>query len=332
VAHKPKIALTMGDPAGVGPELCAYALGQPSVLSECVPVVFGDAEILHAAAAATGRSADARVVSLAQWNTDAGRVDGPTVVDLQRLSCSDLTPGSISERTGQASFQYIEQAIAAALQRQVAAVCTAPINKYALHLAGIKYPGHTEIFAARAPARRWCMMQYSEAITCTFVTVHCGYVDVPDLLSVERVLDVIELTVDALQRIRGRSPRLVVCGLNPHAGEQGLFGRREEERLIEPAVGIARKRGVEIEGPLPPDTAFVPQRRATTDAYVCMYHDQGHIPVKALAFDAAVNTTLGLPVVRTSVDHGTALDIAWKGIANPGSLLSALNLAVRLAG
>jgi 4-hydroxythreonine-4-phosphate dehydrogenase len=174
------------------------------------------------------------------------------------------------------------------------------------------------------------MMQYSEAITCTFVTVHVGYREVPALLSVERILDVIELTAEAVARLRGRPPRIVVCGLNPHAGEHGLFGDREEERFIVPAIAAARARGIQIEGPLPPDTAFGPAKRATTDAFVCMYHDQGHIPVKALAFDSAVNTTLGLPIVRTSVDHGTACDIAWQGKANPSSIFAAVRLALRM--
>jgi 4-hydroxythreonine-4-phosphate dehydrogenase len=175
------------------------------------------------------------------------------------------------------------------------------------------------------------MMQYSEEITCTFATVHVGYRDVPRLLTEERVFEVIELTAEALRTIRGRAPKVAVLGLNPHAGEHGLFGDREEERVIAPAIGRAAACGIDAEGPLPPDTAFLPWKRASTDAFVCMYHDQGHIPVKALAFDSAVNTTLGLPVVRTSVDHGTALDIAWRGQARPYSLYAAVRLAVKLA-
>ena len=175
------------------------------------------------------------------------------------------------------------------------------------------------------------MMQYSEEITCTFVTVHVGYGEVPKLLTIERVLEVIELSAEGLERIRGRKPRIVVCGLNPHAGEHGLFGEREEERIIIPAIEAARARGIDVEGPLPPDTAFLPWKRKVTDVFVCMYHDQGHIPVKALAFESAVNTTLGLPIIRTSVDHGTALDIAWQGRAKPDSLYNAIGLAAMLA-
>jgi 4-hydroxythreonine-4-phosphate dehydrogenase len=175
------------------------------------------------------------------------------------------------------------------------------------------------------------MMQYSSEITCSFVTVHVGYRQVPDLITIERVLETIELTAEAMIRIRRKSPKIAVCGLNPHAGEHGLFGEREEERFIIPAIEAAREKGLDVEGPLPPDAAFLPWKREAVDAYVCMYHDQGHIPVKALAFDSAVNTTLGLDLIRTSVDHGTAFDIAWKGEARPSSLFSAIGLAAQLA-
>jgi 4-hydroxythreonine-4-phosphate dehydrogenase len=224
----------------------------------------------------------------------------------------------------------VSAAIDAGLTGRVAAISTAPLNKEALHAAGHVYPGHTEIFAERMQAERSCMMQYSDGVTCSFVTVHVGYHEVPALLQPKRILDVIELTADALRRIRGRAPKLLVCGLNPHAGEHGLFGRREEERFIVPAIEQARALGHDVTGPVPGDTAFTPQARRQYDAVVCMYHDQGHIPVKMIAFDSAVNTTLGLPVPRTSVDHGTAFDIAWRGIASPGSLYAAVRLAVRL--
>ena len=173
-------------------------------------------------------------------------------------------------------------------------------------------------------------MLTSDALTCSFVTTHVGLCEVPALISTERVLDVIELTDQAMRLIHGRPGQLVVCGLNPHAGEGGLFGNREEERFIIPAIETARQRGIQVEGPLPPDTAFLPSRRNRTDAFVCMYHDQGHIPLKALSFETAVNTTLGLPIIRTSVDHGTALDIAWKKFdADPTSMFQAIDLAMK---
>jgi 4-hydroxythreonine-4-phosphate dehydrogenase len=326
----PRIAVTMGDPAGVGPEVCLRLLADQQIAKECIPVLFGDAAILRRVAAAAKLPLNATVISPSQWQADAARIDRPCVLDLQALEADRVEPGHVTAATGRAGFTYVDRAIDAALAGQVAAVSTAPLNKEALHAAGINFPGHTEIFAARTSAPRSCMMQYSEEITCTFVTVHVGYREVPGLLTKERILDVIELTADALNRLRGKKPKLVVCGLNPHAGEHGLFGDREEERIIIPAIEAARARGHDIEGPLPPDTAFLPWKRKATDAFICMYHDQGHIPVKALAFDSAVNTTLGLPIIRTSVDHGTACDIAWQGKANPSSLFAAVRLAIRL--
>jgi 4-hydroxythreonine-4-phosphate dehydrogenase len=327
---KPIIAITMGDPAGVGPEICLQALGNADVLDQCIPVVFGDAEILDRCAKHLDIASPTKVISDKDLNQIA-LLEEPCVIDVSALNRAQFNPGQVDANTGGASYAYINRAIDAALQNQVAAVTTAPINKEALSLAQIKYPGHTEIFADRAGSNRWCMMQYSEEITCTFVTVHVGYSEVPELLTTERILEVIQLSAENLERIRGHKAKVVVCGLNPHAGENGLFGNGEEERYIIPAIEKARQLGIDVEGPLPPDTAFLPWKRKSTDVFVCMYHDQGHIPVKALAFDSAVNTTLGLPIIRTSVDHGTALDIAWQGKATPASLYSALRLAVKLS-
>jgi len=321
----------MGDPAGVGPEVCLRALAHPEIPQICIPVIFGDAAVLQECAARIGLTMSASIIPLKTWAQNWKSVCEPSVLDFGLTVLPDLKPGLISAATGRVSYDYFNVAIDAALDRQVAAIVTAPLSKEALRMAGIGFPGHTEILAARTQAPRVCMMQYSEEITCTFVTVHVGYREVPSLLTKERILEVIDLTATALERIRGRRPTLAVCGLNPHAGEHGLFGDREEERIIIPAIEAARAKGHLIEGPLPPDTAFLPWKRRSTDAFICMYHDQGHIPVKALAFDSAVNTTLGLPIIRTSVDHGTALDIAWQGKARPDSLLSAVRLAVKLA-
>lgn len=328
--NKPIIAITMGDPAGVGPEVCLQLLANREIAEECSPVIFGSAAILHRVAEATGLPMTAPVIPRELWELKHATLNEPAILDLGEVDADTVTPGVIGPHTGAAGYAYVNLAIDAALAGQVTAVATAPLNKEAMHMAGINFPGHTEIFAARTGSDRWCMMQYSEEITCTFVTVHVGYAEVPALLTQERILEVIELTSEALQNIRGKKPKIVVCGLNPHAGEHGLFGDREEERIIIPAIETARALGHDVEGPLPPDTAFLPWKRRSTDAFVCMYHDQGHIPVKALAFDNAVNTTLGLPVVRTSVDHGTALDIAWQGKANPGSLFHAVRLGVKL--
>jgi 4-hydroxythreonine-4-phosphate dehydrogenase len=329
-AGRPLVAVTMGDPAGVGPELCLRLLRDESALADCQPVIFGDADVMRRVAEALRWPFDEAWV----WGglEEAGSQSGG-IWHLPGLEMPDvLQPGVFTAATGAASFRYIEQAIAAVRDRRVSAVTTGPINKTALHAAGIEFPGHTEIFAERTGAEKWCMMQWSEVVTCTFVTCHVGYAEVPALLGRERILDVIELTAAALRRLGVADPEIVVCGLNPHAGESGLFGQGEEERTIIPAVQAARALGLNVHGPLPPDTCFIPARRRTTDAFVCMYHDQGHIPLKALAFDSAVNTTLGLPVVRTSVDHGTAGDIAWQGKADAGSLLAAVRLAIRLSG
>lgn len=327
---RPVIAVTMGDPAGVGPELCLRALNEPEILNVCRPLVFGDHSILKECGMRLGLNADFPVFYF-QNKVIAHPGSGPAIFDITALDREKFTPAQVDANTGSAAYAYVQAAIDFALSGSVDAVTTAPLNKEALAKADIHFPGHTEIFASRDGSRKWCMMQYSEEICCSFVTVHVGYSEVLGLLTQERVLDVIELSSISLERIRGRKASIVVCGLNPHAGEHGLFGNGEEERIILPAIRIAQARGLNVEGPLPPDTAFLPWKRKTTDVYVCMYHDQGHIPVKVLAFDNAVNTTLGLSIIRTSVDHGTALDIAWQGKASPGSLFSALKLAARLA-
>lgn len=327
----PRIAVTMGDPAGVGPELCLRLLANAGIAAECSPIVFGDAEVLRRVAEKTGLPFSAPVISKDEWATEWRSAKAPGVLDFRHVNANAVNPGKVSAICGDAAFRYVLASIAAGLNGEVDAICTGPLNKEAMQSAGHKFPGHTEIFAERMRAERSCMMQYSEAITCSFVTTHVGYAEVPKLLTGARILDVIELTAAALRRIRGREPKLLVCGLNPHAGEGGLFGEREEERIIAPALDEARRRGLDVTGPVPPDTAFTPARRSEFDAVICMYHDQGHIPVKMIAFDSAVNTTLGLPVMRTSVDHGTAFDIAWQGLANPGSLYAAVRLAAKLS-
>jgi 4-hydroxythreonine-4-phosphate dehydrogenase len=321
----------MGDPAGVGPEVCLQLLANPEVRSFAIPVIFGDARILARCARQTGLPAPAKIISEIAWSEDQPSLQEPAVLDLFGFDAENFVPGEISARTGAAAYRYIEKCIASALAGEVAAVATGPLNKEALHAAGIHFPGHTEIFAEKTGSKRFCMFQYSEELRASFVTVHVGYAEVPALLTTERILDVIELSAEAMQRIRRRAPKIAVLGLNPHAGEHGLFGNREEENIIIPAIEAARSKGISVEGPLPPDTAFLPAKRRATDAFVCMYHDQGHIPLKALAFDTAVNTTLGLPIIRTSVDHGTACDIAWQGKATSSSLLEAVRLAAQLA-
>jgi 4-hydroxythreonine-4-phosphate dehydrogenase len=327
---KPLIAVTMGDPAGVGPEICLQLLANEAVCQVCTPVVFGDARLLSRCARQTGLPAPKRLLSDIEWSEKCAAIDEPTVLDVFGFDAEDFAPGIVSAKTGAAGYRYVEKSIEAALAGQVAAVATAPLNKEALHAAGITYPGHTEMFAEKMKAERSCMTFHSPEMICSLVTVHIGYQDVVPALTTARILDVIELTADSVQRIQGRKPKLAVLGLNPHAGEHGLFGRGEEEQIILPAIEAARAQGITIEGPLPPDTAFIAPKRKAVDAYICMYHDQALIPLKALAFDTAVNTTLGLPVPRTSVDHGTACDIAWQGKASGTSLVEAVLLAAKM--
>ncbi len=331
-AGKPRVAITMGDPAGVGPELSLRILTAPAVRRVCVPIVFGDASVLRRVARRCKLPAPQTVMALEDWQRQKAKARRPTVVDFHTLDGQKVQPGRISAACGRAAYEYIKMSIAAALAGQVAAVVTNPIHKESLNRAGIDFPGHTEIFQSLTGARRVCMMLAGDKITVSFVTTHVGYADVPKYLSRRRILDVIELTSQAMSAIRGRRVRLAVCGLNPHAGEHGLFGRREEQKRIKPAIQAARARGIDASGPWPPDTAFLPWRLKDCDAIVCMYHDQGHIPFKMLAFDTGVNVTLGLPIIRTSVDHGTAFDIAWQGRASPKSLISAVRWAVALAG
>ena len=325
--ERPRIAITMGDPAGVGPELCLRALADASIQACCIPVIFGDVDVLARLAEACQLALPSHVFSEGvEWFA----CDEPSILDLGVIDAATVTPGTVDAHTGQAACDYIESAVREAWAGRIDALCTAPIHKQALNAAGVPYPGHTEMLAAQTGAESTCMMLTSQDITCSLVTTHVGHADVVAGLSTERIGEVIDLTADAMRLMRGREPRLTVCGLNPHAGEHGLFGKGEEETIITPAIEAARERGLQLQGPLPPDTAFIERVRRDTDAYICMYHDQGLIPLKMLAFDSAVNVTLGLPIVRTSVDHGTALDIAWQGTASPESLFEALRLAAKL--
>lgn len=329
--RRPLVALTMGDPAGIGPELCLAVLADPSLCATCVPVVFGDAGVLQRVAERCERPPFAAdVCGLDRWRA-APRASAPRVVDCACIDPDAVEPGTVNAACGAAACAYVRTAVEMALRGDVDAVVTAPLHKEALRAAGVTHAGHTELIADLTGAARVCMMLASERLVVSFVTTHVGLVDVGAGVTEARVLEVIELTAEAMSRLKGGAARLGVCGLNPHGGEHGLFGRGEEQRLIEPAIATARRRGIDVEGPLVADTAFVPGHRDRFDALVCMYHDQGHIPFKMLAFDTGINITLGLPIVRVSVDHGTAFDIAWRGIARAGSLRRAVASATALA-
>jgi 4-hydroxythreonine-4-phosphate dehydrogenase len=324
----------MGDPAGVGPELCLRLLNNREIASACTPIVFGDRDLLKRVAEAVAVDSDFHCVELgAVDRLSLDRLDEvtqPAVAHVRSLDAAAVEPGQIDANTGQGSFDFIEAAIAAAHAGLIDSVVTGPINKEAWDAAGVSFPGHTELFADRCQCDRFCMMMYSTDFSCSLVTTHIGYSSVPEELTHERIVEVIELSHNAIKRIEGRTPEIAVLGLNPHAGEHGLFGNQEEEKVILPAMQTAQARGISTTGPLPPDTGFLPKKRDATDVYICMYHDQGLIPFKAFNFDSGVNVTLGLPMVRTSVDHGTANDIAWQGVADPESLYSAVRLAIAL--
>jgi 4-phospho-D-threonate 3-dehydrogenase / 4-phospho-D-erythronate 3-dehydrogenase len=327
VNRKPVIGITMGDPAGVGPELCLRMLRSPDVLARCIPVVFGSYPLLARVAESAGLEEPSEVMPVEDWDGSVPDSDG-VLLDCPGLEAAAVRPGEVQRACGAAAYDYVERAIKAARAGVTQAVVTAPLHKEALQLAGIPYPGHTEMLAAHTATRDYCMMLTSDEISVCLVTTHVALSAVSVALSEDRIVKVIELAGAAMTRM-GRGTHLTVCGLNPHAGEHGLFGD-EEARVIEPAIARARAAGYTVEGPLPPDTAFVPAQREKTDAYIVMYHDQGLIPFKMLAFDVGVNVTLGLPIVRTSVDHGTAFDIAWQGKASPTSMIEAIKVAVRL--
>ncbi len=309
----PPIAVTMGDPAGVGPEVILRACAEPALSATPIAVIASRA-LLTRVASRLGLPLPALIVEPEMPGFDAQRVE----------------PGRIAATHGAAAAGCIELAIAGCRDGRFSAMATAPIHKQAIKLAGIPFPGHTEWLAARTGVSEETMMLYHESITVALVTVHQSLRSVPDALDPQRIVRVGRQLADALRRLRGREPRLAVLGLNPHAGEGGLFG--DEEARIVPAVGELLQLGIHADGPLPPDTAFTPAARARYDGWVCMYHDQGLIPFKAFAFDRGVNVTLGLPIVRTSVDHGTAFDIAWTGKAEHTSMVEAIRLAATLAG
>ncbi len=331
---KPTVALTMGDAAGIGPEICLRAAADPRVLAECTPVIVGSADVLAAVAEKLGLRLppqEFRPASVRKGFSPGG----PGIVNLANLRRDAVVPGRVTDRCGRAAYECIVYAINQTLAGSFAAMTTAPISKEALHEAGVQFAGHTEILDhltrevhGREPGRA-VMMLYSPRVTVSLVTTHVALKDVPGALEAGDIGYVIRRTHEAMTRILSRAPRIAVLGLNCHAGEGGLFGD-EERRAIGPAIERARADGMDVTGPLPPDTAFTPRALERYDAHVCMYHDQGLIAFKTLSFEEGVNVTLGIPIIRTSVDHGTAFDIAWQGKADHASLVSALLLAARL--
>lgn len=321
------VAVTLGDAAGIGPEIVVKTFADPAINPACSAFVVGHAATLERAAKCYAPGLQVRrITHAAQHRAAAGVVDVLDVGDLP----DDLPMGQVSAQAGQAAFEAIDCAIGMALRGEVAAICTAPIHKEALAAAGVPYPGHTEMLAERTGSTDTAMMLVNPQLRTILVTVHCAMRQAIELLTVERELRIILLAHRSLQAMGIAQPRIAVAGLNPHAGEGGLFGS-EDLQVIAPAIAQARAMGVNASGPHPGDTVFMQARRGRYDIVVAQYHDQGLIPIKLLGVEDGVNVTAGLPFVRTSPDHGTAFDIAGQGIADASSLKTALRAAVQLS-
>ena len=324
VVSRLPVAVTMGCPAGVGPEVVLRALSDPGLDIPCV--VVGDGQVLKFCAKKIGLK-NCHVRSWKPGDPISAQGDVIDCLDVTSLSPGDFTPGTPSKTTGEASYRYILRAVELCQDGKAAAVATAPISKTGLRLAGVPFPGHTEMLADLTTTKNYLMLMAGSRLKVTLTTIHVPLRSVPELITAENILKTIRLTWQALKVDLGIiKPRLAVCGLNPHAGEGGMFGEEEEE-IIGPSCQAAREEGMEVVGPLPPDTVFFHAVNGRFDAVVCMYHDQGLIPFKLIHFRDGVNVTCGLPIVRTSVDHGTAYDIAWQGKADHTSMTSAIRLA-----
>jgi 4-hydroxythreonine-4-phosphate dehydrogenase len=313
----------MGDSSGVGPEIVLRAFRQGEIPADAV--VVGDLSVLRLCARVLGVEVPLRAASH-PGDVEPGALN---TVDLGLLTGDDVRIGEVSRASGRAALRYVEHATRLALAGGVSAVVTLPIHKEATGLSEPGFTGHTEYIAGLCGASRYTMMLASERLIATHVSTHVALREAIERVQRDRVLDVVRLTDAALRRLRP-TRRIAVAGLNPHAGENGAFGDEERTRIA-PAVELARAEGIDAAGPLPPDTVFMQALAGRYDAVVCMYHDQGHIPMKLLDFEGGVNVTLGLPIVRTSVDHGTAFDIAYQGKAFTRSLRDACAMAVRLA-
>jgi 4-hydroxythreonine-4-phosphate dehydrogenase len=320
-----RLALTMGDPGGVGPEIIVRALLSPDVTACCRPVVVGDRAVMEEALELLDRPLTLRIIDTpAESDSRPGSME---LVDIGPLK--DFEKGKATAEGGNACAGYIRKAAELAMAGEVDGLVTAPISKEALKLAGVKWPGHTEMLAELTSTENFGMMLTGGPLRVLLVTIHTSLRSVPDLITRDRVLKTIRLAQKACDMLGIDGARIAVAGLNPHAGEAGIFGG-EEIREIAPAVEDARKEGIAVSGPFPPDTVFHKAYRGVFDIVVCMYHDQGLVPLKMIAFETGVNVTVGLPFVRTSPDHGTAYDIAWKGRADASSMIAAIELAARL--
>jgi 4-hydroxythreonine-4-phosphate dehydrogenase len=337
---KPILGITMGDPASIGPEITVKALADPAIYETCKPLVVGDACVMAAAARIVGRP-DIRIHAVHDVNEAAFSFGTIDVLDMGLVDMEKLVVGKVSAMAGDAAFRYVKRVIELALTGEVDATVTNALNKEAIHLAGHHYSGHTEIYADATGIKKYTMMLAYQNLRVVHVSTHVSLKRAIELVKKERILEVIHIAAQALKDMGIENPKIGVAGLNPHCGEGGLFGTEDVDEIL-PAVKAAQEEGILADGPIPADTIFSKARGGWYDVVVVMYHDQGHIPLKVLGFvfDPAeqkwlavegVNITLGLPIIRTSVDHGTAFDQAGKGAANELSLKNAIDYAIRFA-
>ncbi len=328
IPGKPRIGVTAGDPAGIGPEIALKALRSADVLSVCQPVIIADGDQIRAQAEKLGLRCDYPSVDESIL-TSVERSSQPLIFDAGSIG-EPVLPSRISAAAGRAAMCYIEAGVKLCLGGLLDGIATAPINKSSLKLAGSPFPGHTEMLAHLCGSRGSLMCFFAGKLRVVLLSTHVSLLEAINLISTERIVDAILLTERELKRFGERQPRIAVAGLNPHAGEDGLFGD-EESRFIRPAIKeCSEAHGVNVQGPFPPDTIFARAARGEFDVVIACYHDQGLIAVKTSSFGKAVNVTLGLPIIRTSVDHGTAFDIAGRGVADPGSMIEAIVLAATL--
>ena len=335
MSKKPILGITMGDPASIGPEITVKALSDPAIYEKCSPIIIGDAAVMEAAVGIVGKNVKINAVSdVKEAKFEFGTID---VYDMKLVDMDKLERGVVSAMAGNAAFQYVKKVIELAMNHEVDATVTNALNKEAMNLAGHHYSGHTEIYAEYTGTKKYTMMLAHENLRVVHVSTHVYLREACDRVKKDRVLEVIRIADQACKELGIKEPKIGVAGLNPHSGENGMFGREEIEEIT-PAIEAAKGEGIIVDGPVPPDKA----RGGWYDVVVAMYHDQGHIPLKVVGFVynqaeqkwdavAGVNITLGLPIIRASVDHGTAFDQAGKGVANELSLINAMDYAIRMS-
>lgn len=328
-SYRPLLALTLGDPAGIGPEVILKTLQQPAIYDLCRPLVIGDGRILTRAAPWIG-GAELSVETVETPAAGRYRPGTLTLLDLHNADPAEILPGQVTGAAGRAAVEYVFTACDLATAGEVDGIVTAPLNKEAMNLGGYAFPGHTELLAERTQAKRVSMLLVGPKLRVVHVSTHVALHEAIRRVTTARVREVIDLAQQSCIALGIARPRIAVAGLNPHASEGGLFGNEEATQVV-PAIEAARRDGLDVTDPMPPDTVFLRAVQGEFDIVVAMYHDQGHIPMKLLAFDSGVNVSIGLPIIRTSVDHGTAFDIAGTGKARPDSMIAAIDVAVQMA-